>query len=114
MGLSSSGQHVSLVLRPDRPLPGEQIREEQQLVLPIPNIQAQQASLCFLNGGGCCNCYDSTGSPFIGVGPGPFLYERMPQGLKAIHSAGFMYGLKPVPTSPYLPCPYLPFGEGQV
>ena len=23
---------------------------------------------------------------------GSFLYERMPQGLKAIHSAGFMYG----------------------
>jgi|HubBroStandDraft_4_1064222.scaffolds.fasta_scaffold1367507_1 hypothetical protein len=33
------------------------------------------------------------------VSSGPFLYERMPQGLKAIHSAGFMYGLKPVPTS---------------
>ena len=52
MGLSSSGQYVSLALRPDRPLPSGQIREEEQPVLQIPNRQVQQASRYFLYGEG--------------------------------------------------------------
>jgi hypothetical protein len=65
-------------------------------VLPIPNMQAQQVSRYFLNGGGVTSVI-TRAVQFIGVGSGPFLYERMPQGLKAIHFAGFMYELKPVP-----------------
>src|ERR1700760_3994976 len=52
--------------------------------------------------GEVCNCYDSSVSHSSGCWLG-LLCERVTQGLKAIHSVGFVYGLKPVPTSPHLP-----------
>src|SRR5258708_8455874 len=95
MGLSSSYQHVSLALHPDRPLPSEQIREEEQPWLQIPNRQVQQASRYFLNGESC-NCYDSSGPRSSRLAR--VLSLNIAQDLKAIDSAGLMYGLKPVPT----------------